>query len=81
MIVAAQNGHCEVVRMLLAANSNVNMRTNVSDMMNVCTVEGRNHCGYDIVFIVIEFITDYMFCYRKAQLLYTKLVTVDMMRL
>ena len=36
LIVAAQESNCEVVRMLLAAKSNVNMKTNVSDMMNVC---------------------------------------------
>ena len=36
LIVAAQNGHYDVVRMLLAAKSNMNMKTNVSDMMSVC---------------------------------------------
>ncbi len=28
--IASQNGHCEVVRMLLKAKANVNMKTNVS---------------------------------------------------
>ena len=32
LIVAALEGHCEVVRMLLVAKSNVNMKANVSDI-------------------------------------------------
>ena len=32
LIVAAQNGHCEVVRMLLEAKADVNIKTNVSDV-------------------------------------------------
>ena len=32
LIVAAQNGHCEVVRMLLEAKADVNIKANVSDV-------------------------------------------------
>ena len=31
-MVAAQNGHCEVVRMLLEAKADVNIKANVSDV-------------------------------------------------
>ena len=32
LMVAAQNGHCEVVRMLLEAKADVNIKANVSDV-------------------------------------------------
>ncbi len=42
MMAAAQNGHCGVVRMLLEAKADVNIKTNVSNinllMVCVCTV-------------------------------------------
>ena len=31
-MVAAQNGHCEVVRMLLEAKADINIKANVSDI-------------------------------------------------
>ncbi len=33
MMVAAQNGHCGVVRMLLEAKANVNIKNNVSNII------------------------------------------------
>ena len=38
LMAAAQNGHCEVVRMLLEAKADVNIKANVSDIycMVVC---------------------------------------------
>ena len=36
LMVAAQNGHCEVVRMLLEAKADVNIKTNVSDVSYWC---------------------------------------------
>ncbi len=32
VMVAAQNGHCEVVRMLLEAKADINIKANVSDI-------------------------------------------------
>ncbi len=36
LLVAAQNGHCEVVRMLLEAKADVNIKANVSDVYWIC---------------------------------------------
>ncbi len=36
LLVAAQNGHCEVVRMLLEAKADVNSKRNVSDIYWIC---------------------------------------------
>ena len=40
LLVAAQEGHCEIVRMLLEAKADVNMKNNVSESCSsdgVCT--------------------------------------------
>ncbi len=36
LMVAAQNGHCGVVGMLLEAKADVNIRSNVSDIYRLC---------------------------------------------
>ena len=43
LIVASQEGHCEVVRMLLEAKADVNMKNNVSESCSsdgVCALAG-----------------------------------------
>ncbi len=36
LIIAAQKGHLKVVELLIAANANVNIQTNVSHIDGVC---------------------------------------------
>ena len=53
LMAAAQNGHCEVVRMLLEAKADVNSKTNVSDIycMVVC-VQGLQH---KLLILMVDF--------------------------
>ena len=53
LIVANQEGHCEVVRMLLEAKADINMKNNVSE-----------RCSSDSVCALAESIVDcvYMYC-------------------
>ena len=51
LIVASQEGHCEVVRMLLEAKADVNMKTNVSES-----------CSSDGVCALAESIVDCVYC-------------------
>ena len=48
---ASQEGHCEVVRMLLEAKADVNMKTNVSES-----------CSSDGVCALAESIVDCVYC-------------------
>ena len=50
--MASQDGHCEVVRMLLEAKADVNMKTNVSES-----------CSSDSVGALAESIVDCVYCY------------------
>ena len=47
LIVASQEGHCEVVRMLLEAKADVNMKNNVSESCSsdgVCALAESINC-------------------------------------
>ena len=46
LIVASQEGHCEVVRMLLEAKADVNMKTNVSKSCSSSLAESIVDCVY-----------------------------------
>ena len=69
LMVAAQNGHCEVVRMLLEAKADVNIKTNVSDVsywLCLCTssyfmslvslfpLHGLSVCLFVCLFVIYE---------------------------
>ena len=51
LIAASHGGHCEVVRMLLEAKADVNMKTNVSES-----------CSSDGVCALAESIVDCVYC-------------------
>ena len=55
LYMASQEGHCEVVRMLLEAKADVNMKDNVSES-----------CSSDGVCALVEFIVDCVYCYSLS---------------
>ena len=74
-MVAAQNGHCEVVRMLLEAKADVNSKTNVSDIycMVVC-VQGLQH---KLLILMVDFDVKASLSYKNKQKLKSLNLHVD----
>ena len=44
LLIAAQEGHCGIVRMLVEAKANVNMKDNVSENRSFALAESSTNC-------------------------------------